>query len=443
MDFAAALRFLQTTTNESVSRRHPARLDRMRALLEQLGNPERSFRSIHVGGTSGKGSTATMCAAMLGAAGYKVGLHTKPHLRSVTERACVNGVAVTEDRFASLIEAAMPAVQSMESGPWGPPSYFELLVAAAFTLFAEERVDVAVVEVGIGGTLDGTNVLTPLVSVLTNVGTDHMEVLGDTVEQIALDKSGIVKDKVPVVTAAEHPGALAIIREAAVRKRAPLTVVQEAARIESEVDASYGQRATIFTHRARYELALPVLGAFQLTNAATAILALEQISEILPVTPEQVATGMAGVALPGRMEFYPSRPSVLFDVAHNAEKAAALSAGLLRHFDGRHFVFVVAIAEGKAAPAMLEAWSALPAHFIFTSFDVSHRTAVQPGRLRVAAESMGLTARAVDDPVEALSIARRMAGFDDLVVVTGSTFLVAKLREWFAHHVAERSHASP
>src|SRR5579863_1751310 len=292
MDFASALRFLQTTTNESVSRRHPGRLDRMRALLEHLGNPEREFRSIHVGGTSGKGSTATMCAAMLTAAGYRVGLHTKPHLRSVTERLSLDGRQIDGERFAALIERQLPAVDAMRHGQWGPPSYFELLVAAAFLLFAEERVDVAVVEVGIGGTLDGTNVLTPLVSVLTNVGLDHMDVLGETVEAIALDKSGIIKEKIAVVTAAEHPGALEVIREAALRRRAPLVLVSEAARIDASPDASYEQRARITTARAAYDVTLPVLGGFQLVNAATAIVALEQVAETLPVTVEAVVKGL-------------------------------------------------------------------------------------------------------------------------------------------------------
>jgi dihydrofolate synthase/folylpolyglutamate synthase len=440
MDFASALRFLQSTTNESVSRRHPGRLDRMRALLHLLGDPHNDFRSIHVGGTSGKGSTATMCAAMLRASGLKVGLHTKPHLRAVTERACIDGAPLSEDRFAALIESMLPAVSTMEQSEWGAPSYFELLVAVAFRYFAEERVDAAVVEVGIGGTLDGTNVLTPLVSVLTNVGLDHTDVLGDSVEQIALDKAGIIKEKIPSVTAAENPVALTVIREAAARKRSPLTIVQEAARIESAPVTAYEERARITTKTAAYDVSIPLLGEFQVTNAATAIVALEQVADSLPVTPAQAQGGLADISLAGRMEFYPSRPSILFDIAHNAEKAQALGGGLRRHFPDKHFTFVVAVAEGKAADDMLAAWAGLPANFIFTSFDVSHRASVTPQRLAVTAEASGLAARSIDDPVEALNIARRMAGADDLIVVTGSTFLVARLREWFSQHVADGSH---
>lgn len=441
MDFEAAERFLQTTTDESKSRRHPGRLDRMRELLALVGNPERSFRSVHVGGTSGKGSTATMAAAMLQSAGFKVGLHTKPHLRSVTERACIDGIPIAQERFANIIEALVPAVGEMERGEHGPPSYFELLVALAFTLFAEERVDVAVVEVGIGGKLDGTNVLTPIVSVLTNVGTDHADVLGDTVEEIATDKSGIVKPRIPVVTAAEHPSALRVIAEAAARCGAPLTRVQSAASISSEPHGAYDQRATIATDRAAYEFTMPLLGEFQVLNAATAIVALERVADVLPVRPADVERAMSSIALPGRMEFYPSRPSLVFDVAHNAEKADALRAGLLRHFPGKRFTFVVAVAEGKAAREMLATWSALPAHFIFTTFDVAHRSAMLPQRLANTAQTTGVSARAIDDPVEALGVARRMTSADDLVVVTGSTFIVARLREWFARDVAEGSAA--
>jgi dihydrofolate synthase / folylpolyglutamate synthase len=441
MDFASAVKFLQTTTNESASRRHPGRLDRMRELLALVGNPENAFKSIHVGGTSGKGSTATMASAMLQAAGFKVGLHTKPHLRSVTERACIDGAPVSEERFAAIIEEMMPAVREMEVGQHGPPSYFELLVALAFKLFAQEKVDCAVVEVGIGGRLDGTNVLTPLLSVVTNVGTDHADVLGDTVEEIAADKSGIIKEGVPVVTAAEHPGALRVIEEAALKMHAPLTRVQSVATIGSEPHGAYDQRVDIRTNRAAYSFTMPLLGEFQVLNAATAIVALEQIADVLPVGPSQIEQAMSKVALPGRMEFYPSRPALLFDVAHNAEKAEALRAGLLRHFPDKRYTFVVAVAEGKASREMLATWSTLPAHFIFTTFDVAHREAMLPHHLALTAETAGVSARAIDDPVEALTVARRMAGADELVVVTGSTFLVARLREWFARNVAGGSHA--
>jgi dihydrofolate synthase / folylpolyglutamate synthase len=436
MDFSGALRLLQNATNESLSRRYPGRLDRMRTFLNALDNPESGFRSIHVGGTAGKGSTATMCAAILHAAGFKVGLHTKPHLHSVTERVRIDGVPVSDERFAELLSTMLPAIDAMASTEWGKPSYFEILVALAFRTFAEERVDVSVIEVGIGGTLDGTNVITPLVSVLTNVGTDHAEVLGDTVAAIATDKSGIIKDKVPSVTAAEHPEALNVIREAAARRRSPLTIVQEVARIESPPSPGpLGQPAKIATDRGEYAFELPVLGGFQLLNAATAIVACERITSELAFSAPDVVRGLESMSLAGRMEYYPSRPALVFDIAHNAEKAMALRQALERHFPGRRLTFVAAIADGKDAPGMIAAWDGLPAQFVFTTFPESHLRPVRPHNLALIAQERGLSARVVENCEEALAVARRIAGADDLVVVTGSTYLVGELRQWFLENV--------
>jgi dihydrofolate synthase/folylpolyglutamate synthase len=431
MDFATADRILAAAQNESISRRYPGRLDRMRAFLAALGDPQQSFPSIHVGGTAGKGSTASMIAAILSAAGYKVGLHTKPHLRSVTERARIGQTPISEERFAAVMSDLLPAIDTMEDSEWGRPSYFELLVALAFKYFAEEQVDIGVVEVGIGGTLDGTNVLSPLVSVLTNVGLDHTDVLGDTIEAIATDKAGIIKEATPIVTAADHPDALRVIAHAAQAKHARLTRVQEHASIIAAPAAAYSQSFTVTTPLQRHDLTIPLMGEFQLINAATAIVALEQIRDRFTVDTEHVARGLDTLALPGRMEFYPSRPSLLFDVAHNRDKAIALAAALRRHFPDKRFVFVVAISDGKDAEAMIETWTQLPAQFVFTTFNVSHREPAQPRMLAGIAQSLGAVARAVTDPTEALSIARRIAGADDLVVITGSTFLVGALSGWF------------
>ncbi len=442
MDYKEALRILDTTTGETVSGRYPGRLDRMRTLLHHLGDPQRAFASVHVGGTAGKGSTASMCAAILTAAGLRVGLHTKPHLHAVTERARIGNVPISEERFAQLFERMIPVMAEMRGGQWGPPSYFELLVALSFVYFSQEKVDIAVVEVGVGGTLDGTNLIEPKVCIITNVGTDHKDVLGDTVEQIARDKAGITKERTPVVTAAEQPSVVRIIEEVARLHAAPLTRVQDAARVASSLsDASYTQAVGVETARASYAFTLPLIGEFQVTNAATAILALEQIHDAFAVSPADVAAALGTISLPGRTEYYPSQPSLLFDVAHNVEKAAALRAAIERHFPQRRLVFVVAIAEEKDVVGVINAWRGLPAQFIFTTFDVSHRRSRHSRNLVNVAENAGMASRAVDDPIEALSLARRIAKASDLVVVTGSTFLVGTLRRWFLENapVADRA----
>jgi dihydrofolate synthase / folylpolyglutamate synthase len=442
MDFESAVRILDKTTGESISGRFPGRLDRMRALLARLGNPERGFASVHVGGSAGKGSTATMGAAILTAAGLRVGLHTKPHLHSVTERARIGGLPIDQARFAQIFETLVPIIGEMRHGEWGPPSYFELLVALSFVYFAQERVDIAVIEVGVGGSLDGTNLIVPKVSVVTNVGTDHKDVLGDTIEQIARDKAGIIKDGVPVVTAADQPEVVQILADAALAHHAPLTIVADAARIESTIgDVAYAQSVRVQTAHALYSFGLPLIGEFQATNAATAIVACEQIRAEFPTAPEHVARALAELSLAGRTEYCPSRPALLFDVAHNVEKAAALRAAIERHFPNRRLVFVVAIAQEKDVAGVIGAWRGLPAQFIFTTFDVAHRRSKHSRNLVNIAEGNGLVSRAVDDPVEALNLARRIAGPDDLVVVTGSTFLVGTLRQWFLENTAMANHA--
>ncbi len=434
MDFEQAREYLLSTVSETRSGRHPNRLDRMRALLDALGNPQDRYPTIHVGGTSGKGSTSTMIAAALSAAGKRVGLHTKPHLRSIVERARIDGVPVTEDVFARLFSEMFPVLERV-AALYERPSYYETLLALAFLYFAWESVDVAVIEVGVGGKLDGTNVIVPEVSIITNVGLDHTDILGDTVEEIAADKAGIAKAGIPLVSAAEHPGARAIIEEACARAGAPFISVLDTTTVVSETSPPLMQRFDVRTPQDCYRLTLPVLGLFQQRNAATAIVALEQLRAELRPARSQVEEAFAQLHIPGRMEYFPSHPPLIFDIAHNPDKARHLADSLRYAFAGRRFTFVLAIGQSKDAAEILAVLRDLPAMFIFTSFETEGRTAMRPQRLASIAESLQLWGRAVGDPVEALSIARRNAAADDVIVVTGSTFVVAQLRKWWLENV--------
>lgn len=434
MTFAQAQSYILELVNETGSRREPHRLDRIRKFLEILGNPQDRYPTIHVGGTSGKGSTAAMIAAALSAAGKRTGLHTKPHLRSVVERARIDGVPVTEERFAALIEELIPAIDAT-AAEFMRPSYYETLLALAFLYFAQENVDAAVIEVGIGGKLDGTNVLHPLVSVITNVGLDHTEILGDTVEQIAADKAGIAKAGIPLVSGVDRPGARAVIEEQCARVGAPFLFVPDLVRVRDAGSGSFSQRFTLETSQSEYHIELPLLGEFQQRNAACAVVALEQLPAELRPNRAAVELGFSRVDLPGRMEYFPSHPGVIFDVAHNPDKAENLVRSLRAVFPDRHFTFVIAIGESKDAAEILRVLAQLPATMIFTSFEARGRSAVKPQRLASIAESAGLWGRSVSDPAEAFAIARRNAAADEIVVVTGSTFVVAELREWWMENV--------
>jgi dihydrofolate synthase / folylpolyglutamate synthase len=427
-DFPSAERYLLGTINETVSRRLPYRLERMRDFLRALGDPQQRYPVVHVGGTSGKGSTCTMIAAVLQTAGKRVGLHTKPHLRSMTERARVNGAAVSEDRFAELLTEMMPAIEQIASDN-GRPTYYETLLALAFLHFARENVDVAVVEVGLGGRLDGTNVVHPLVAAITSVGYDHMEVLGTTLEAIAAEKAGIAKPGVPLVVAVDDPGPFDVIAAAAHERGAPLVRVCAAARVQNAVVGSSGQSFTVVTSDARYRLQTPLLGEFQRRNAATALAVLERLPPPLRPTFAEIERAFATLTVPGRMEVRAGEPAVIFDIAHNAEKAEHLVVSLRESFPQRDVIFVVAIGESKDASEILRQLSSLSKRFVFTTFATAGRHALAPERLAALGASYGISSDAIHDPHDALAAASREARRGDLVVVTGSTFVVAVLRE--------------
>jgi dihydrofolate synthase / folylpolyglutamate synthase len=428
--FEAAEAYLLGTIDETVSPRTSYKLDRMRAFLAELGDPQRAYPTIHVGGTSGKGSTCTLIAGALDASGKRTGLHTKPHLRSMTERARVDGVPVERQRFAQLLDAMMPAIERV-APRFGRPTYYETLLALAFLHFAEERVDVAVVEVGLGGRLDGTNVLQPVVAAITSVGFDHTDVLGDTLEAIAREKGGIAKTGVPLVIAAAPPAAIGTLEACATAAGAPLVRAWEAVAVEAAppLAGRCVQSFTAKTARAHYRVNLGVHGLFQVTNATTAIAVLERLDDSLRPEPAAIERGLARVEIPGRMEVFAGSPPIVFDIAHNVEKAEGLVASLRNEFPRRRIHYVVAIGASKDARRILATLAALPASFTFTSFEIAGRRAIEPSELNALAEALGATARTIADPLEALAAARRSADSGEVVVVTGSTFVVAATRE--------------
>jgi dihydrofolate synthase/folylpolyglutamate synthase len=442
MNYEQAEAYLLGTVSETVSPRVPYRLDRMRAFLGALGNPQRRYPSVHIGGTSGKSSTSTMVAAVLSAGGKRCGLHTKPHLQSMTERARVDGAQISRERFADLLTEMQPAIDSV-TREFSRPSYYETLLALAFLHFACEQVDIAVVEVGLGGTLDGTNVITPLVSVITNIGLDHTDVLGDTLEAIASDKVGIAKPGVPLVTAVEDPGAERVIRAGCAAVGAPFVSVQsQIDAIEERHEGQYGQSFVLGTQQARYRIGMPLLGDFQISNASTAVIAFEQLPALYRPAVADVEAGFEGVHVPGRMEVFPGHPTVVFDIAHNADKAHSFAHALRGHFGADHrYCFVIAIGEGKDARELLASFADFQATFIFTTFTTVGRTAAKPQRLASIAQELGIWGREIADPVDALSVARRNAAGSDIVVATGSTFVVAQLRAWWLENASTQTPA--
>ncbi|HUY10828.1 MAG TPA: folylpolyglutamate synthase/dihydrofolate synthase family protein [Candidatus Dormibacteraeota bacterium] len=428
MNFAQAERYVLAGISEAKSPRTNYGLGRMRALLAALGDPHLSYPVVHVAGTSGKGSTATMIASALAEHALRVALHVKPHLRSMTERARVDGAAISPERFAELLTEMLPKIEEIAKR-YGHPSYYEMLLALTFLYFARESVDVAVVEVGLGGRLDGTNVVAPCVCAITSIGFDHQDILGESLDLIAAEKAGIAKRGVPLVSTVEEEPARSVIAQSAARVGAPLIESTTRSQISNVVNDPYAQRFVVETECARYRISLPLLGAFQRTNAVTAILSLEALPDELRPSVEEIERGFAGVQIPGRMELFPGSPPLLFDIAHNEQKARSLAVSIGERFSGRRRIYVMSVGESKDARAILAALAHPDAYFIFTRFSAAGREANDPHVLAALAREAGLDFEIEGDPLRALARARDEAREQGIVVVTGSTFIVAALRE--------------
>lgn len=419
-------------------------LERVRALLAALGDPHLGLPVAHVGGTSGKGSTATLLAGILRAAGYRVGLHTKPHLQEVEERFVVDGHPIPAAELVELLEEAAPAAREVR------PSWHELTTAVMLRYFRREAVDLAVVEVGLGGTYDSTNVVEPLVSVLTNVGLDHTEVLGNTVEEIARDKVGIVKPGCAVVTGARQPAVLEIVRQRCAEVGAPLARLGQEIRYAVLASSGDGSTFDLEAPGHRYaSLRLALVGRHQVENAALAVaaaLALEGRGFAVP--EDAIRQALATVRVPGRVEVLRRQPTLVLDGAHNPDKMAAFASALRDHFSWSRLIGVVALKRGHDHEATLAALAPMLDAVYLTRFeaatDFGRGTSQSLDALAGAWASLGARAAPVldADPLRSVEAALAQAGPRDLVCVTGSLYLVGQIRRWWAERDAVRPTAS-
>ena len=407
------------------------RLGRMEELLEQLGNPQRAMRAMHVAGTKGKGSTTAMIESVLRAAGYHTGMYTSPHLHTFRERIRVDGQLIPEEDVARLVERLAPPLATRPE-----VTVFEIITALAMCYFADRQTELEVFEVGMGGRLDATNVLRPLVSVITSISLDHVKVLGDTVEAIAREKAGIVKPGVPVVTAPQQTGAMQVIREAADRCNAPLVVVGQDWCWRSLRADLGAQRFAVFRqgHEAdpEYpELSIPLLGVYQLENACTVVAAIEVLRGIgLPIGAQAVREGLATVRWPGRLEVLGQRPLVVVDGAHNPYSVERMLRALRDHLRYEQLIVVFG-ASMTHNPENLLALLLPPAHSLLVT-QAHHPKATPAADLKAMAAALGRTASTEDTVRAALRRALADAGPADLVLVTGSLFVVAEAEEAWA-----------
>ncbi|TMJ13023.1 MAG: bifunctional folylpolyglutamate synthase/dihydrofolate synthase [Bacillati bacterium ANGP1] len=431
MTYAAALRFLDGLIRADQPRQpyHEVKLARMFHLLGLLGDPHRRLKTVLVAGTKGKGSTAVMIAGILRAQGLRIGLTVKPHLTDYRERIQLAGRMIPRAALATLVEQVRPAVEAGRALPWGPPTYVETTVAMAFLYFAQQQVDLAVVEVGIGGRLDATNVLDPLVAVLTPISYDHTEILGATLTEIATEKGGIIRAGGRVAASPQPDEALRTIARASEAQHARLVLVGRDVEARIEAVSLAGVRATIRGLRGTYPIRLPLLGRHQGVNAATAIAAVELLADrVGPVSAGAVRRGLATVRWPARVELIETRPYTIVDMGHNPASMAALRETLQELLGGRRLVLVFGMLETKDYRTVTAMIAPLADAVVTTTPDNPHAL---PAAV-LAAEVRKYTARvtALPDRRAAVEHGRALAGPEDVLVVTGSVYLVGEAREW-------------
>jgi len=404
-------------------------LGRIEELLRRLGNPHTKIKAIHIGGTNGKGSTTAMLAAILKESDLRVGMFTSPHLHSYTERYRINGEQISQERIAEMISRLRPHLEDMVREGFEHPTEFEAGTAMAFLYFAEEKVDLLLLEVGLGGAIDSTNVITPVVSVLTNIAMDHMDYLGNTIKEITTVKTGIIKPGVPVVTSARNTEALEIIEVDCLEKSSTLTVVGRQVNLKQKEFSTEGQRFSVFTPNHSYEdLTLPLLGRHQLTNAAGAVAVIEVLQQLGYSIPEEaVRKGLAKTNWPARLEIMRQNPTVLVDAAHNLDGVQSLKQALLDYFPGKKVILVLGMLGDKERSKVVAELTPLADSVVIT----------KPNSPRAGDwELLAYEARKFADKVvliesitEAVDAAMAMAGEKDLVCITGSFYMVAEARE--------------
>ncbi|HEY4194874.1 MAG TPA: folylpolyglutamate synthase/dihydrofolate synthase family protein [Mucilaginibacter sp.] len=411
-------------------------------LCKRLGDPQDQFKSVHIGGTNGKGSTSHILAAVLQIAGYKTGLYTSPHLRDFRERIRINGEMISEQQIIDFVKQHQADFEDIK------PSFFEMTVGMAFDAFAREKVDIAIVEVGLGGRLDSTNIITPLLSVITNIGWDHVNMLGDTLQLIASEKAGIIKPGIPVIIGEYQPEVADIFINKAALEKAPLSF----ASVEWSVAEGGGQKSKVGSRKAEeikeyldfdiapksqtamrhapcaLHLKLDLPGTYQLKNAKTVLSAVDGLrKQGFVITDEHIQIALSQVkkltGLHGRWEVLNRHPLTISDTGHNPEGIAEVVKNI-EDTPYEHLHFVMGVVNDKDISKIL---AMLPknATYYFSKPDIPR--GLDAESLKLKAESFGLNGNAYTSVKAALMVAQNSAGANDLVFVGGSTFVVAEI----------------
>lgn len=409
------------------------KLDRMRELLRRLGDPHSQFKSVHVAGSKGKGSTCAMLESVLRHAKYRTGLFTSPHLSDVRERIQVNRELISQDELVAVAEIVRPVVEALEA-EGQPPTFFEVTTALGFLHFARQRVEIAVVEVGLGGRFDSTNVLTPLVSIITSISLDHTAFLGETIEKIAFEKAGIIKPGVPVISGVTEPGPREVIERVAAERGAKLYEIHRDFEFEfitpiitwAQVPDFEPTYIEIQTGVRKCSVRPRLPGMHQFENASLVVVALDVIqSEQIQFSIDEIQVGIAQVDWPARFEVLSTIPRAVLDCAHNVASAGALINTLIHSHLPRQRSLIFAASSDKDVAGMFRV---LAPQFEKVYLTRSESPRAFPPEKLAEALPPEIEFACFDKPLDAWEAARKETPADGLIVIAGSVFLAGELR---------------
>jgi len=414
-------------------------LRRMEKLLQPLGNPHLGAKTVHIAGTKGKGSTAAMISQTLISAGYKTGLFTSPHLHTLRERLRINGDMISETDFAALVTEIKPIVESInKKADFGELTTFEILTAVLFAHFKRNKVDFQVVEVGLGGRLDATNVVKPDVCVITSLSLDHTEILGESIAKIAAEKAGIIKPGCIVVSAPQVAEAAQLIKEVCHRQGAKLIQVGENITWRNTGTDLCRQTLTVKGKRGTYNLAIPLLGDYQLENAATALAAVEALISLgANISSHDISQGFGQVKWPGRLQILSREPTVVVDGAHNAYSMKKLVENIKKYFSYKRCFVIYGTSCDKDIAGMARELKTLGSNIIITSS--SHPRAASVSSLMETFNELHIKPSRKDNVAAALSQTLGSAEKTDLILITGSLFVAGEAISYFEQRKIIRS----
>lgn len=436
MNYQEAINYIENTAQFGMK----LGLERTEKILELLGDPHKKVKMIHIAGTNGKGSTTAMVSRVLMEAGYKVGTYISPYIEEFEERIQINNENIPKEDLVHIITEVSKAIDEVIALGYQNPTQFEIITCAAFLYYHIKKVDYAVIEVGLGGRLDSTNVITPILSIITSISLDHVAILGDTLDKIAFEKAGIIKEGIPTVLFPQQPEAEIVIEKVATEKKSLLIKVDsdkarfiDSYEVEVNGEKKVVQKVEIKTLRENYSLELALLGKHQILNATVAVYACEKLIDLgAKISKENIANGMKTVKWPGRLEIMKTDPRVVIDGAHNIDGISKLTESIDMYFKYDNLILILGILADKQVREMIE--TIVPKASRVIAVTPNSERAELAEDLKAEIENLGVACEAVEDYREAYEKALSYCTEKDLLLISGSLYMIGDMRRIIRLH---------